>query len=344
MRLPVLREHMRQLKLSISVVLVGIFAAGSAVCQQIPALEPRLGSIVGTVTDFTNYVVPDATVVLQGPNGSDKRSVPANDNGFFSFNNIKPGVPYHINISAKGFADWASPALTITPGQYMELTGIDMKLAVAVTTVTASVSQVEIATQQVEIAEKQRVLGFIPNFYVVYDQHPVPLTPKLKFRLAIRTSIDPVTIVGAAFVAAIDQAGDTPDYGQGWKAYGQRFGANYANGLTDIFIGGAILPSLLHQDPRYFYKGTGTTKSRLLYALSDPLRTKGDNGKWQPNYSGLGGYLASGAISNLYYPESNRGVGRVFSGFGIDVAADMANGVIQEFLLRKLTPSAKKQQ
>jgi len=344
MRLPVLREHMRQLTLLISVVLVGIFAAGSAVCQQIPALEPRLGSIVGTVTDFTNYVVPDATVVLQGPNGSDKRSVPANDNGFFSFNNIKPGVPYHINISAKGFADWASPALTITPGQYMELTGIDMKLAVAVTTVTASVSQVEIATQQVEIAEKQRVLGFIPNFYVVYDQHPVPLTPKLKFRLAIRTSIDPVTIVGAAFVAAIDQAGDTPDYGQGWKAYGQRFGANYANGLTDIFIGVAILPSLLHQDPRYFYKGTGTTKSRLLYALSDPLRTKGDNGKWQPNYSGLGGYLASGAISNLYYPESNRGVGRVFSGFGIDVAADMANGVIQEFLLRKLTPSAKKQQ
>jgi hypothetical protein len=335
---------MRQLTLLISVVLVGIFAAGSAVCQQIPALEPRLGSIVGTVTDFTNYVVPDATVILQGPNGSDKRSVPANDIGFFSFNNIKPGVPYHINISAKGFADWASPALTITPGQYMELTGIDMKLAVAVTTVTASVSQVEIATQQVEIAEKQRVLGFIPNFYVVYDQHPVPLTPKLKFRLAIRTSIDPVTIVGAAFVAAIDQAGDTPDYGQGWKAYGQRFGANYANGLTDIFIGGAILPSLLHQDPRYFYKGTGTTKSRLLYALSDPLRTKGDNGKWQPNYSGLGGYLASGAISNLYYPESNRGVGRVFSGFGIDVAADMANGVIQEFLLRKLTPSAKKQQ
>lgn len=242
MRLPNFWEHMLQRKLSFAILMVCIFAAAFAMSQKTSAPQAQTGSIVGTVTDFTNYVVPDATVVLQGPNGSDKRSVAANDNGFFSFDNIKPGVPYHINITAKGFADWASPALTITPGQYMELTGIDMKLAVAVTTVTASVSQVEIATQQVEIAEKQRVLGFIPNFYVVYDQHPVPLTPKLKFRLAIRTSIDPVTIVGAAFVAAIDQAGDTPDYGQGWKAYGQRFGANYANGLTDIFIGGLSCP------------------------------------------------------------------------------------------------------
>ena len=107
------------------------------------------------------------------------------------------------------------------------------------------------------------------------------------------------------------------------------------------FIGGAILPSLLHQDPRFFYKATGTVKSRILYSVLNPFRTKGDNGKWQPNYSGLGGYLASGAISNLYYPESNRGVGQVFATFGVDIAADMANGLIQEFLLRKLTPSAK---
>jgi hypothetical protein len=208
--------------------------------------------------------------------------------------------------------------------------------------VTASVNQVELATEQVQVAEKQRVLGFIPNFYVVYDENPAPLTTKLKFKLATKTVTDPVTVLGAAFLAGIDQAADTPDYGQGWGAFGQRFGANYANGVTDIFIGGAILPSLLHQDPRFFYKGTGTTKSRVLYALANPFRTKGDNGKWQPNYSGLGGYLASGAIANAYYPESNRGPGLVFSTFGIDIAADMANGLIQEFLLKKLTPSAKK--
>lgn len=340
MRLPVLWKHMRQQKLLFSIV-VCIVAAGSAVCQQIAAPEPQAGSIVGTVTDIRNDIVPDATVVLQGPESTDTRSVTANDNGFFSFSDVKPGIPYHVKASAKGFAVWVSPAITITAGQYLEMTGINLNLAVAVTTVTAAVDQVQLATQQVEMEEKQRVLGVIPNFYVVYDKNAVPLTSKLKFQLAFRTSTDPITIVGSAFVAAVDQAGDTPDYGQGWKAYGQRFGANYANGLTDIFIGGAILPSLLHQDPRYFYKGTGTNKSRVIYALLNPFRTKGDNGRWQPNYSGLGGYLASGAIANAYYPESNRGPGLVFSTLGIDIGADMANGLIQEFLLRKLTPSAK---
>jgi len=207
--------------------------------------------------------------------------------------------------------------------------------------VDAAGSTEEIAIQQVETEEKQRVLGFFPNFYAVYDPNAVPLTAKLKFRLALRTTTDPVTFLGAAFVAGIDHAADTPDYGVGAKAFGQRLGANYANGLTDIMIGGAILPSVLHQDPRYFYKGTGTKKSRMFYALRTPFVCKGDNGHWQPNYSGLGGYLSSGAISNVYYPPSNRGPGLVFSTTFIDIAADMANGVIQEFLLHKLTHSAK---
>ena len=339
-----MRLHLPQrwaLGLSLIFPILCLLAIKPASAQQVSAPEPQTGTIVGTATDLRNDIIPDATVVLQGPDPSDRRTVTANDNGFFSFSNVKPGVQYHVKISTKGFADWNSPAITITAGQYMELTNINLKLAVAVTTVTAASNQVEIATEQVEIAEKQRVLGFIPNFYVSYDQNPVPLTTKLKFRLATRVMVDPITILGTGFVAALDQAGDTPNYGQGWDAYGKRFGANYANGLTDIFIGGAILPSLLHQDPRYFYKGTGTNKSRAIYALLSPFRCRGDNGQWQPNYSSLGGYLASGAISNAYYPESNRGVGRVFSTFGVDVGADMANSLIQEFLLKKLTPSAK---
>jgi len=323
------------------VFMICSFIALSVQAQQVSAPEPQTGSIVGTVTDVRNDIVPGATAVLQGPEPSDRRTVTANDNAFFTFSDVKPGIEYHVIVSAKGFADWVSPAITITAGQYLELPAINLNLAVAVTTVTAALSPEEIATQQVQLEEKQRVLGFIPNFYTVYDKNPAPLTPKLKFRLATKTMVDPITILGSAFVASVDQAGDTPDYGQGWGAYGQRFGANYANGLTDIFIGGAILPSLLHQDPRYFYKGEGSNKSRVLYALLTPLRTKGDNGRWQPNYSGLGGYLASGAIANAYYPASNRGVGLVFSTFGVDIAADMANGLIQEFLLKKLTPSAK---
>ncbi len=105
-------------------------------------------------------------------------------------------------------------------------------------------------------------------------------------------------------------------------------------------IGGAILPSLLHQDPRYFYQGTSTNESRTLHALSYPFVCKGDNGRWQPNYSSMGGVLASSAISNAYYPKSNRGVGLVFENFAIGSAARIADAVLKEFVLRKFTHNA----
>jgi hypothetical protein len=316
---------------------------GAAAAQDVSAPEPQAGTIIGTVTvaNVQDDVVPGATIVLQGPVSSDRRTVEANEEGFFQIRNVKPGIPYHVTVSYTGFANWTSPEITLTPGQYLQLTDVKLPIAVAVTTVAVVPDPVQIATQQVEVEEKQRVLGIIPNFYVVYDKNPVPLTTKLKFRLALRVSIDPISILGVAFISALDQAGDTPDYQQGWKGYGQRFGANYADGLTDIFIGGAVLPSILHQDPRYFYQGTGTKKSRALHAISNSFICRGDNGRQQPNYSSLGGYLASGAISELYYPESNRGPGLVFQGFAIDIAANMADDLIQEFILRKLTPSAK---
>src|ERR1700761_4794776 len=266
-----------------------VFVLGAAAAQEITAPEPQTGTIIGTVTDVRDDIVPNASVVLQGPDSSDQRSVMANDDGFFQLSNVRPGVPYHVMVSNTGFANWTSPEITITPGQYMELKSVKLKIAVSVTTVAVVPDSKEIATQQVQVEEQQRVLGFIPNFYVVYDQNAVPLTTKLKFQLALHTMTDPVTIAGNVFIAAIDQAADTPSYQQGWKGYGQRFGANYANGLTDIMIGGGGLPSLLHQDPRYFYQGTGTTKSRMIHALSSAFICKNDNGRWVTNYSSLGG-------------------------------------------------------
>jgi hypothetical protein len=312
----------------------------AAVAQHVSAPEPQTGTIIGTVTDVDDFTIPGATVALEGPPLADPQRVQTGDDGLFKLDHLNPGIPYHVTVSARGFADWSSPEVILRPGQHFDLTGIRLRIATAVTTVSA-ISIEELATEQVKEEEKQRVLGFIPNYYAVYDQNAVPLTPKLKFRLAFKTSTNPVTFLGAAFLAGINQASDTPDYVQGAKGYGQRMGANYANGLTDIFIGGAILPSILHQDPRYFYQGTGTKKSRALHAISTPFICKGDNGRWQPNYSGLGGYLAAGAIANTYYPPSNRGPGLVFSTTSIDIAADMANGLLQEFVLRKLTRSAK---
>ncbi|MBB6144918.1 hypothetical protein HNQ77_002874 [Silvibacterium bohemicum] len=314
--------------------------------QQVSAPEPQTGTIVGTITDVRSDIIPEAAVSLESQDSDSPLTpaakVAANDNGFFIINYVRPGIAYHLVVSATGFAPWTSPSITLQPGQYLELSKITLQVAASITTVTAVLSPEEIATEQVHIEEKQRVLGFVPNFYVVYDQHPAPLTAKLKFQLALHTSIDPVTFLGAAFISAVDQAGDTPDYGQGAKGYAQRFGANYTNGVTDILFGGAILPSLLHQDPRYYYQGTGTTKSRLRHALTSSIICKGDNGKPEFNFSSIGGFLISGAIAESYYPERNRGPGLVFNTTAIDIAANMANGVIQEFLLRHLTPSAKK--
>ena len=115
------------------------------------------------------------------------------------------------------------------------------------------------------------------------------MTAKLKFKLALKVAVDPVTILGIGFIAGLDQAGNTPDYQQGAKGYGQRFGAIAADGTTDILFGGAVLPSLLHQDPRYFYQGKGTTRSRFFHAVTYPFVCRGDNGQTQPNYSSLGG-------------------------------------------------------
>src|SRR5580698_6700428 len=205
--------------LSIFALAVSVSIAAPVTAQNILAPTPQTGSIIGTVTAVDDSVIPGATVVLDGPSADDRQTVQSNGNGLFEIDHLRPATPYHITISAKAFADWISPTIVLKPGQFLDLANIKVQIAVAVTTV-AAVSSEQLATEQVEVEEKQRVLGFIPNFYVVYDRDAVPLTAKLKFRLALKTSIDPITFVGSAFVAAVDQAADTPGYGQGWKGYG----------------------------------------------------------------------------------------------------------------------------
>lgn len=205
------------------------------------------------------------------------------------------------------------------------------------TTVDVHYDPVEVGTEQFKSEEKRRIFGIIPNFYVSYDSDAAPLATKMKFELALKVFVDPVTAAGIFFVASAKQAGNRPKYGQGWGPYGERVGAVAADGFSDIMIGGATLPSLLHQDPRYFYQGTGTTGSRIRHAMFSPFVAKGDNGKWQPNYSSLGGVLASSALANLYYPQSNRGVGLVFGNFAIGTAERIGASLAQEFIIGKFT-------
>jgi hypothetical protein len=302
--------------------------------------EQQEANISGTVTDENGEVIPGAGVVLV--NDGVTRNATSNDTGFFEFRNVRPGGSYRVIVTATEFATWKSEILHPDAGQFLIVDNIKLKVVSSAVSVTVTASTQEIATEQVRIAEHQRVLGIIPNFMVVYDRNPAPLTTKLKFQLAFRVAVHPVTFIGVAGLAAINQAASTPNCVEGVKGYGQHAGALYADGFTDLMIGGAILPSVLHQDPRYFYQGTGTRKSRALHALFSPFVCRGDNGKWQPNYSSLAGDLASTAISETYYPASNRGPGLGLGNFLIGTGERMASSLAQEFLLRKLTPSAAK--
>lgn len=303
-----------------------------------PAAEP--GHIIGTVLDTNGETLSGATVTLQGPNLKEPVKSISDGNGFFEFKQVDAGS-YRVTIIAPDFADWTSPDFVLTSGQYMILPSSKLHLTEVTTSVNVTYTPEEIATEEVKIAETQRVFGVIPNFYVVYDPSPAPLTTKLKFQLALKASSDPVMIAGVGVLAAMNQAGGTPGYAGGIRGYSERFGAAAADGLTDIMIGGAILPSLFHQDPRYYFQGTGSTGSRIAHALSAPFVCKGDNGHTQVNISSMGGDLGSAAISNLYYPPSNRGANLIFENFALASGERMLSTVIQEFLLGKLTHRSK---
>jgi hypothetical protein len=245
-------------------------------------------------------------------------------------------------VTGEGFATQQVAGVLHT-GEVLEVPLISMPIAGATTEVRVSVTNYELAEEQVKIEEKQRVLGVIPNFYVTYQPDALPLRPKQKFELAWKTSIDPVTLAAAGAVAGVQQAqNEFSGYGQGAHGYAKRYGAAYGDALIGTMIGGAILPSLLKQDPRYFYKGTGSTRSRILYALANAVVCKGDNGHWQFDYSGILGALAAGGISNLYYPASSRnGAGLTFENTLIGIGGSGIANLFQEFLIRKLTPHAQ---
>ena len=217
---------------------------------------------------------------------------------------------------------------------------IALAVATNITEVQVGLTQTEVAEEQIKVEEKQRVLGVIPNFYVSYVPNAAPLTSKQKFKLAWKTVVDPFTFVVVGGAAGVEQAQNHfSGYGQGAQGYGKRFGAGYADTVAGTFIGGAILPSLLKQDPRYFYKGTGSMRSRILYAIANSVICKGDNGRWQTNYSNILGSLAAGGISNLYYPAQDRnGAGLTFENAAIGIGATAIANLFQEFVIRKLTP------
>jgi DNA mismatch repair ATPase MutL len=189
---------------------------------------------------------------------------------------------------------------------------------------TSQQTQKEKAAEQIKEQEQQRVEGVIPNFNVTYRHDAVSMTPGQKIGLAFRSSVDPFTFAAGFLAAGYHEVlDDDPGFPWGIKGYGERSGAAYLDAFNGTMIGNGFLPALFHQDPRYFRLGYGSRTHRMLYALATNVICKHDNtGKWEPNYSNVGGNLIAGAISNLYYPPVSRsGVGLTFSN-GLVVTAE----------------------
>jgi hypothetical protein len=295
-------------------------------------------SLSGTVVDPTGMPVAGAKVKLTREGDTGEQEAICNEDGKFAFTNIAPG-PFQLTITSDGFTTHASSGV-LQLGEVQVLPPITLTVATVVSEVRVGLTPIELAQEQLHEEEQQRVFGFVPNYYVTYVPNAAPLNSKQKFNLAWKTTIDPVSFALNAGSAGIEQAANQfSGYGQGAQGYAKRYGASYADFAIGTFIGGAVLPSLLKQDPRYFYKGTGSVHSRVMYAIANAVICKGDNGRWQPNYSSIMGSIAAGGISNLYYPASDRGSTLIFENTLIGIGTTAAANLLQEFVIRRLTPN-----
>ena len=314
--------------------------AAPALPQQSLPSAAQPGTISGTVVDPNGNFILSARVRLTQPGGKTVETG-CEGEGHFVFSAVAPGL-FQVTITAEGFAPREVTG-DLLAAETLSLPPVSLAIVAAITEVRVSVTTYELAEEQVKIEETQRVLGVIPNYFVTYQQDTLPLKPKQKFELAWKTSVDPVTFAAAGVFAGIEQAENTySGYGQGSKGFARRYGASYGDAFIGIMIGGAIFPALLKQDPRYFYKGVGSTWSRAQYAIANAVVCKGDNGRWQFDYSGILGSLAAGGISNLYYPAKNRdGFSLTMQNTAISIGSSAIGNLFQEFLVRKLTPHTR---
>jgi hypothetical protein len=299
-------------------------------------------AVNGRVIDPTGAAVVGAHVTLSFVGKPTVLTAMTESDGSFSIAIPGPGA-FELSVTAQGFRFYQTSGET-REREALTLPDITLTVAEVTTEVQVAADSNKIAIEQVRAEEKQRILGIVPNYYVSYNQDTAPLRPKQKFELAWKFTFDPSSFGIAGIIAGVEQANNSfSGYGPGGQGYGKRYAAAYGDFLTNIFISNAILPSLLQQDPRYFYKGTGSKRSRILYAIANAVICKGDNGHWQPNYSSIIGGLASGGISNAYYPaQSRNGATLTFENAGINIGATAAANVVQEFVFKKLTPRRPK--
>jgi hypothetical protein len=329
-------------------LMLGVILAANSPCwtyaqQPGPAQEstpaaqvPATASVSGIVLDINEAMVTDAHVTLTGKGNSVVRTTTSGSDGAFLFPDVPLGN-YQITIASPGLQTFVSDEFNLHAEEKYQLPHIALPVTASFD-VQVTVTEDQLAEEQVQLEIKQRTLGVFPNFYTSYIWNAAPLKAKHKFQLAIRSAIDPMTFVTTAAIAGEEQLRDKyPGYGDGAEGFGKRFGAAYGDVVIGRMIGGAILPSLFRQDPRYFYQGTGSVPSRAWHAITSAVVCRGDNGRLQPNYSHVLGNFAAGGISNLYRPDENRGVGLAVNNALLHTAANAASNLVREFILRGIT-------
>jgi Carboxypeptidase regulatory-like domain len=305
-----------------------------------PATEKGAANISGTVLDTNGNVIQGARVVLSNKAGTDERELQSGANGEFEFSTLAPGI-YKLTVTGRGMGTFVSPTIPMRAGEMRFVSEVVLPVAATSTSVSVTGNKEELAEEQVQIAVEQRVLGVFPNFYTTFDSNAPPMGTKQKYKLALRSMIDPVTFAGAGALAGFEQFYDIfPGYGGGIQGYVKRYGAAYANDFSARMLSSAVFASLFRQDPRYFYKGTGSIRFRTMYAISAAVIAKDDNGHRRPNYSHVLGTFLAGAISNLYYPSSSHGLSLTLTNGLVETAGRAGTNLLREFVLKGITSRA----
>ena len=308
--------------------------------QLSPAPQPPnmegSSTVAGTVLDGSGANVSGANVRLLHGDGTQLRTMLSEPSGEFAFSKV-PAGSYFVIVNAKGFASFTSPEFALAVQQAYEVPVVSLSVATASMEVIVRPTDM-IAAEQIRAQEKQRLLGFFPNFYTSYIYNAAPLTPKQKFSLAARGTFDPVAMLGVGFAAGLEQATNSySGYGQGAAGYSKRFAAKFVDGRSSDLLTHAVFPVLLHQDPRYYYQGSGSVKARLAHAVTSAFVTRSDSGRSVPNTSYFLGDLCAGALSNLYYPKANRGTDLVFTNAAVGLAGRVGTNILREFFSKRLS-------
>ena len=317
-------------------------AAGAVSPQQAQAVAAQQGkageaSISGQITDVNGGIVPGATVSVMDATGKPGRKAVADGEGRFALDELAAGT-YKLKIDADGLQSFEPPPIVLKDAERYTLPITALPIATANQSVDVVLTRDEIAEEELRLEEKQRLLGFIPNFYTSYVWNAAPLSRKQKLRLSVRSITDPYVFARVGLQAGVQQVrGTYPEYGDDVGGYFTRFASDYGDALAGRLIGSALLPIVFHQDPRYFYRGTGGVKRRIVHALLASVVARSDKGGVVPNYTRTLGNFSAGYLSRVWHPDTDNGLSLAFENMFIGIGESAGRNLLQEFLYKRIS-------